>query len=211
MHKITLISTIHKKIGKCNTDELCEILEKITPDVIFLEALEDTYSKYQQNTFSSFGVFHQKLEIRAIQKYRKISSFEYVPVLEKEMPKSFDKKFNIVCQNLQYQKMLDYFNSLASLKGFDFLNSKEGMELHNEIRKIGDQILNDKELNEMFYNDIDEYENSMLSNIYEYCMNNKFMNAVFMCGDAHRYNIINKIETYNCKEKLDINWHIYGN
>jgi len=40
MPNITLISTVHKEIGKCNADELCEIIEKISPEVIFLEALE---------------------------------------------------------------------------------------------------------------------------------------------------------------------------
>lgn len=65
MHSITFISTIHKQIGKCNADELCKILEKITPEVVFLEALEDTYSEYQQDIFLNFGVFHEKLEIRA--------------------------------------------------------------------------------------------------------------------------------------------------
>lgn len=85
MHNITFISTVHVEIGKCNADELCKILEKVSLDVIFLEALEDTYSKYQQNIFSLFGVEHKKLEIRAIQKYSIISQFEYVPVLEKEL------------------------------------------------------------------------------------------------------------------------------
>lgn len=211
MHNITFVSTVHKKIGKCNADELCEILEKIIPDVVFLEALEDTYSKYQQHTFSNFGVTHEKLEIRAIQKYSSVSQFEYVPVLEKGLSNSFDKKFNLVCQNIHFQKMLDKFNLLASMKGFDFLNSLESINLHEEMGKYGNSILKDKELIQTFNNDLDKYENSMLSNIYSFCMNNKFKNAVFMCGVAHRKSIINKIENFNSKENLDIGWNIYGN
>ena len=174
MQSITFISTIHKQIGKCNADELCKILEKITPEVVFLEALEDTYSEYQQYTFSNFEVFHEKLEIRALQKYSFISQFEYVPVLVEGLADSFDKKFNLVCQNIHFQKMLDNFNSLAFIKGFDFLNSEESIKIHEEMSKFGDSILMDSELIQTFNNDIDKYENSMISSIYSFCMNTKF-------------------------------------
>jgi len=210
MHNLTFISTVHKKNGKCNADELCKILEKINPDVVFLEALEDTYSNYQQYVFSNFGVFHEQLEIRAIQKYSSISQFEYIPVLGKGLSNSFNEKFNLICQNVHFQKMLENFNSLANVKGFDFLNSVESVNLHEEMRTYGDNILMDNELIKTFNNDIDKYENSMLSNIYSYCMNNKFKNAVFMCGNAHRQSIIDKIETHKNKEGIDFSWIIYG-
>ena len=35
IHNITFISTVHKEIGKCNADELCSILVKERPDVVF--------------------------------------------------------------------------------------------------------------------------------------------------------------------------------
>jgi hypothetical protein len=210
MQSITFVSTVHKQIGKCNSDELCEILKKITPEVVFLEALEDTYSKYQQYTFSNFGVFHEKLEISAIQKYRSLSQFEYIPVLGEGLADSFEKKFNLLCQNIHFQKMLDNFNSLACMKGFDFLNSEESIKLHEEMSTYGDSILIDNELSQTFNNDIDKYENSMISNIYSFCMNTKFKNGVFMCGVAHRQSVIDKIETYKSKKSLDISWKIYG-
>ncbi len=210
MHSITFISTVHKQIGKCSADELCEILEKITPEVVFLEALEDTYSKYDQRRFLDFRVFHEKLEIRALQKYSSVSQFEYVPVLGKGLADSFEKKFNLVCKNIHFQKILDHFNSIACMKGFDFLNSEESIELHEEMSKCGDRILMDNELIQTFNNDIDKYENSMISNIYSFCVNTKFQNAVFMCGVAHRQSVIHKIGTYKSKENVDIRWKIYG-
>lgn len=210
MH-ITFISTVHNEIGKCNADELYKILEGITPEVVFLEALDDTYSKYQQDTFSNFGVFHEKLEIKAIQKYSSISQFEYVPVLGKGLNNSFEEKFNFVCQNIHFQKMIDNFNSLAYKKGFDFLNSEGSIKLHEEMRIYGDSILMDNELKKTFNNDINEYENSMVSNIYSFCETTKSNNAVFMCGVAHRQSIINKIESFKGNGNSDIGWEIYGN
>jgi hypothetical protein len=210
MQSITFISTVHKENGKCSADELCGILEKIAPEVVFLEALEDTYSEYQKYTFSSFGIFHEKLEIRALQKYSNISQFKYVPVLKKGLTNSFEEKFNLVCQNIHFQKMVDNFNSLAHTNGFDFLNSEESIELQKEMRLYENSLLLDNELIQKFNNDIDKYENSMLSNIYSFCMNTKFKNAVFMCGVGHRQSIINKIEIYKNKKSSDFSWKIYG-
>jgi hypothetical protein len=210
MNRITFLSTVHKENGKCNSDELCEILRKITPNVVFLEALEDTYSKYLQNNFLNFGVSHRKMEINALQKYSDVSQFQYVPVLGEGLSNSFDKKFNLVCEDIHFQKMLENFSSQTSLKGFDFLNSAESINLNEEMHKYGDSILKDQELIQIFNNDIDKYENSMLRNIYSFCMNTKFKNAVFMCGVAHRQSIIDKIETYKNNVSLDLSWKIYG-
>ena len=62
MHNITFVSTVHKEIGKCNADELCNILVKVSPDVIFLEALEDTYSKYQQIIYQTCEILRVSLQ-----------------------------------------------------------------------------------------------------------------------------------------------------
>lgn len=82
MCKITLISTVHKECGNCNSNELLKIIENICPNVIFLEELEDNYSKYDQMKFSQFGVYKERLELKAIQSYNQNHTFEYVPVLD---------------------------------------------------------------------------------------------------------------------------------
>jgi pheromone shutdown protein TraB len=74
-HSITLISTVHKEIGQCNSNELYKIIESIKPDVIFLEAFENSYSKYQQMLFTQFEVYHERLEIKAIKAYSQNNTF----------------------------------------------------------------------------------------------------------------------------------------
>lgn len=210
MNNITFISTVHKEIGKCNADELCAIIKKISPKVVFLEALRNTYSNYEKHLFSSYGVYHQKLEIKAIQKYYQSSSFEYVPVLDNGLSDSFDKKYDLVCKNSQFQTMLDDFNSLASEQGFLFLNGEKSISLQEKMRTFEYHLLSDNKLNDAVKEDIDAYENSMMRNIYSYCRSNQFDNAVFLCGVAHRYSIIEKIESFKSKEKIDLNWVTYG-
>ena len=209
MNQITLISTIHEEIGKCNADELCEILEKISPEVIFLEALEKTYSEYDK-MLSSFGIFPKRLEIRAILKYSINASFEYIPVLDNELSDSFEEKFRPVSEKKEWQKLLDNFNSLAEEHGFEFLNSVESIILHEEMRMLERRILNESEINKVAIDDIDAYEYSMIRNIYTYCKTNKFNTAIFMCGVAHRKSIIEKIEEFKAQEEIDLNWSIFG-
>ncbi|MGE4290087.1 MAG: hypothetical protein AB7E36_15485 [Salinivirgaceae bacterium] len=211
MNTITFISTVHKEMGKCNADELCAILEEVRPEIVFLEALENTYSNYEEIQFSSFGVYHKKLEIKAIQKYSHSSSFKYIPVLDNELSDSFDKKYNLVCRNIQHQTMIDNFNSFACEQGFQFLNSTKSIILQEKMRAFEEHLLHDNKLNTSFNEAIDAYENSMMRNIYSYCRDNQFDKAVFLCGVAHRHSIIKKIESFNSNEKIDINWVIYGN
>ena len=211
MHKITFISTIHKKIGKCNSDELSVIIKKINPEVIFLEAIEETYTGYENYLYSTYGVYHKKLEISAIQKYNQIASFQYIPVCENGLSDAFRKKIELVCQNREQQKLIDNFNHLAAKNGFEFLNSLECVNLQEEMRALESKIINNHEMDKTVNADIDAYENSMFKNIYSYSNNNNFNSAIFMCGAAHRKSIIEKIKKYNTLEKININWVVYGN
>lgn len=207
MKTITLISTVHKEMGRCNADELCEILEGITPDVIFVEALDETYSHYEKSLVS-FGVYHKKLEIKAIQKYSKTTA-KYVPVLDRELSQPFYKKYNVVCENEELQRLIDNLNSLAAEYGFSFLNSAESITLHDEMRQLESSLLNSNELDQAANEAIDAYENSMLERIYSYCRENEFNRAVFMCGSAHRKSIIKKLERFKAQETGDVSWIVF--
>ena len=209
MHNITFISTIHKEIGKCTAHELCKIIEKINPEVIFLEALEDTYSAYQHSTFFQFGVFHNKLEIEAIQLYSRDNLFQYVPVLDNGMSNVFDRKYGKLDQHLELETLMNDFYNLLDKDGFKLLNSAENIGLQDEMRMQEDCLLNDSKLAEEFAIDIDKYENSMIRNIYLYCKSHHFNKAIFMCGAAHRKSIIKKIEKSKSQETININWRIF--
>ncbi|MBQ0786200.1 MAG: hypothetical protein KBT69_01775, partial [Oceanihabitans sp.] len=209
--KITFVSTIHKEIGKCNADALCNIIEKEKPQVIFLEALQETYTKYEKDLFSSFEIFHKKLEIKAIQKYGLNNSCAYIPVLDNGLSDAFIRKYEIVCENREMQKLIDNFNSLAAMHGFNFLNSTESINLQKNMRLLESQIIVDCEFEKTVLLDIDQYENAMIRNIYSYSKENNFNSAIFMCGVAHRKSIIEKIKKFNKQKELNLNWMVFGN
>ena len=210
MCNITLISTIHKENGKCNSNELLKIIEKICPDVIFLEAFESNYTNYDHFLCSSYGIFNKRLEIEAMQKYNQINSFYYVPVLDTELSDDFDKRLILVSEHSTCQKLIDNYHSLEMEYGFQFLNSERSIQLHEEMRELENYILSNNEICQKSNENIDAYENSMLRNIYAYCKENLFNKGIFMCGSAHRKSIIEKIEKYKTQENLKLDWTFYG-
>lgn len=211
MYNITLISTVHKEYGNCNSNELLKIIENIRPDVIFLEAQKDNFSRYAQMIFSQFGIFNERLEIKAIQKYSQNHTFEYVPVLDIGLSDEFETKIKIVSDNKDLQRLLDNYNFLETNGGFQFLNCEESIALQEEMREVENRIINNKIMQQRVKASIDEYENSMLHNIYTFCNNKSFNMAIFMCGAAHRKSIIEKIGEYVENSETELNWTFYNN
>ena len=208
MPTITLISTVHKGLGKCNTEELALLLHNLSPEVIFIEAFENTYSDYEKHNFEVLGLTHSQLEISAIQMYSKLKEFQYVPILENGISEIFEKKYNLVYPMPEFNNLFTNFQNLAKLNGFEFLNSKHCVELQEELRLLESKILSYNEIEIEFNNQINTYEDSMLLNIVKFCKNNHFENAVFMCGVAHRKSMIQKIT--NDFHQGKINWKLYG-
>lgn len=211
MYNITLISTVHKENGKCNSDELLKIIEEICPDVIFLEAFEASYTDYERYLFSTYGVSPNKqLEIGAIQKYSQTNSFKYVPVLDTELSDDFHRWLSIVDECSVCQRLIDNYRLLQMEHGFQFLNSEKSIQLLEDIGKLKNHILENSEVCQKANENIDAYENPMLRSIYAYSKDNLFGKAIFMCGAAHRKSIIEKIEKYKAEENLTLNWTFYG-
>lgn len=204
MYNIIFISTIHTKIGECNPAELYKIIERIKPEVIFLEALESTYTEYENQPS-----YCKKLEISAIKKYEINNTFKYIPVLDYGFSDAFEKKYRIVGKDPTAQLLVASFQALAGEGGFNFLNSPESTRLQEEMRMEELNILNKVELANEVDRHIDEYENGMLRNIRSYCEKNQFTTAIFMCGVAHRKSIIEKIDKHTA-EKVRMNWVLFN-
>ncbi|MFN8336314.1 MAG: hypothetical protein U0U09_14380 [Cyclobacteriaceae bacterium] len=195
---ITFISTIHKEIVRCSPEELFKIIERLSPDVVFLEADDDTYTAYDQSLFSTYGVYHRKLEIAAIQRYSEVGSFQYVSVSDGGLSDIFHRKTKVVCQYRELQLLIENFTSLAEKHGFKFLNSPECIRFQEEMRAMEKEIIDNSDVDKLIESDIQAYEEAMIRNIYLYCKTNSFSSA-----------IIEKIERSKAVENVDLTWNVF--
>lgn len=234
MNNITLVATAHSENGKCNSDELLEILETVNPEVIFDELpihfSEMFYSDSFETYYANNILLNPRapvipLEVKCIKKYKQNHDVKIVPVdidLRHKLSEHQDEisfLYLTFFKNEDYKK-LDYEkeNSIVN-EGFHFLNSnnfleflekKEVMEkniIYSEIQK--DRLIN---IYKLFKEEQhDNREIAMLQNIYNYSKGNQYNQAVFLIGAEHKKSIMQKITEYEKLSKNKLNWTIYGN
>jgi hypothetical protein len=218
MSRVTIISTEHSEFGNCNSDELFKIVESIKPEVIFEEEPNDDkyYSYYSDvNSFKS-------LEIQTIIKYKFNHDIIHIPV-DKNMNEYaslyaldlLTKKFN---QHHDYKQIIKKHCSLRDNYGFEYLNYKKCSDLFEQKRLIQEEIISNSGLEKhilfnyynLFQQELDARENAMIENIYNFRNSNKFEQAVFFLGFAHRESIRKKISERKLQEGIKIKWSFYN-
>lgn len=75
MYKITLLSSIHCKFGKCNSGELYRIIENLEPEIIFEELSSDIFDILYTDEYTP-----QSLEAFTIKEYLKKHPVSHFPV-----------------------------------------------------------------------------------------------------------------------------------
>jgi len=218
MHKITLISTEHDESGKCNPDELYKIIEAIRPEVIFEELANDDFHRYY-NEESSF----KPLEVQCIKNYLQNHDIKHIPVdIEPNQYLSF-KEWDYMLDTFKkydvYKKLLTEHCALRDKEGFAYFNSKKFSDLFDKVENVKIQLIEFSGLNKnellriykLFHKEHDARENAMLLNIYNYSKENKYKQAVFLLGNAHRKSMIKKIIEYEKISEIKLSWTIYDN
>lgn len=218
MYNITLICTRHEGIGKCNSDELENIIRNINPEIIFEELSEENFDR-AYNTKELYT-----LETSAIKFYKLTHELNHFPVDTYERPKNHDEEvdqlYDIVKKS-DSKESRDFMEAFMKQKahsrtyGFKFLNSDYNDILNEEIEILKDkavEILNDEKLLEIRKREkevIDKREHEILRNIYDYSKEYEYKQAILFIGSGHRKSIINKIEAYEKKEPMKLNWEIH--
>lgn len=215
MHNITLISTNHSERGKCNSEELYLIIESINPDVVFEELPIKSF-----NDIYNGNVLNESLEVRCIKKYiqhhntTKLFPVDIADPNRSSIEKLMFEKFE---RDPDYKRIQYEHNRLRAKNGFDYLNSGKCMELIEQMIHFGKGIAESSRHRDMFltsyklfYEDVDNRENAMLHNIYNYSKENHYNQAVFLLGCGHRKSMIRKIIEYEKKSEFKLNWTIYG-
>lgn len=177
MYNITLVCTRHNILGKCNSNELHQIIETINPEVVFEEIPPSFFDKYYIHRS------HSNLETDTINKYSETHKVEHIPVDSDDIPsESFFQHHKYMLERIEgladingfnYRNLTDTNRAYVALYGFKYLNSIYCDNLNNEICNAiekGLQKLNDDKLSQTYnlWKEINEKrENEMLQNIYK--------------------------------------------
>lgn len=215
MGRVTLVCTVHHEIGKCNVQELVKILVAVGPQVIFEEIRPDD--------FESFYTDESKctVEIRAIKEYLKGRKARQVPVDDYETPEGFGPYMRalddfVESRSSAYCNAMDEMHKQQAELGFSYLNSsafassiKESERLYQEaVSTYGNDLARSK-LSE--WNDhTRKRESSMLGNIYRFCLQTNFTEAVFLVGAGHMSGIKKGIERYAKDQPNLVCWRLWN-
>jgi len=232
MLNITLISTIHSEIGKCNSDELYKIIEFINPEVIFEELpshLSDIiYSESFDMLYTNSIPLNRRLiaptdvplELKCMKKYLQNHNIKHIPVdidVSPELSENEKEMFATFNKYDDYKKLEQEQYLLTRQYGFDYLNSDKYLDVLEEKEIIEKNIVESKIHKDIFHTyklfraeHYDNRENAMLQNIYNYSKENQYNRAVFLIGAGHRKSVMQKITEHEKTSEIKLNWTIYG-
>lgn len=211
MNCVSLVFTVHEEIGLANAAELYAILERIRPDVVFLEvppaAVDDFYKTFKRHN----------LESNAVRRYQESHQLELVPV---DLPTPEREFFeNAECMRMrireasaEYRQLIAQDAAYARRYGFAYLNSEYSSklccdiykEMVSTLQKLDDSKLTEihASLSEM----LELRENAMMKNINEYCRKNTFHMGVFLVGASHRQPFIDKLKEQSAQAATRTLW-----
>ncbi len=212
MYNITLVASRHVELGKCNAIELCKIIEKINPEIIFEEIPWEKYDAYYKEKS------HYTLETKAINIYSQYYQVKHIPVDTYGFSDVMGRMdYNKLSENGEgYEELLKEQYLKTYENGFLYINSKELEKLFEKLYVIEGSViekLNDENLSRIYklWREIhDNRENEIIKNIYDYSFENKYNNALLLIGAEHKKSLIEKIKKHQTQEKIKLNWKLYG-
>jgi hypothetical protein len=209
MTRVSLVCTVHEESGRASVAELHAILERIQPEVIFLEVPPAAFKDYFENS--------QNLEAKAVRQYRAAHRVELVPVDLPTPSGEFFENFENLRRRIrrvspEYRRLMQLDDDCIRERGFLYLNSEDCSALWLSVNK---QVLStiewlkDSSLlapYESWMETNNLRENAWIENIEKYCKESTFSRGVFLIGAAHRQPIIEKSRKQTADGSTRIQW-----
>ncbi|HEY6157647.1 MAG TPA: hypothetical protein VIV88_09335 [Gemmatimonadales bacterium] len=214
MKRVSLVGTVHAEAGFASVYELLAILERIKPEVIFLEIPSAAFDDYFTGTRGG-------LESSAVRRYREIHNVDLVPVdLPTPEPDFFknsqDLHERIEKRSPEYCRLMDCHSQNVRAYGFAYLNSEHCSTHWSKLREamltaieeVADRGL--AELYELWVATNEHRDKEMMKRIGEYCRKTSFSKGAFLVGAAHRQSIIDKARGQRGAVSATIQWDLAG-
>jgi hypothetical protein len=136
------------EIGKCNSNELYNIIEKENPEIIFEEFdISRTDDEYYKNGHYKYQE-SCSVETTTIMRYLENYKVIHIPVDTYDLPDVPNNMYpKIANANKEYDNLVKMNFLLSCQQGFPYLNSIECSDMLEKIRNLEEEIiehLNDK-------------------------------------------------------------------
>lgn len=188
MTTVSVIGSVHNDHGLAIAASLLAILERLQPEIVFLEAPQARFDAYCSDAQST-------LEARAVCRYRQVHLVTLVPVDLPAPPLSLRAYFDALFEAIEerspeYLQLLHAHDHYTTMFGFDYLNSPDCTKLHSDIQAkelAAVQALGSDEITKRYrlWRDAHERrEEAMMNNIEAYCRSNAFERGIFLVGSA---------------------------
>lgn len=215
MNCVSLVCTVHEEVGLANVSELHAILERMRPEVIFLEVPPAAFEDYYE--ICSRG----NLESKAVRQYRNRHEVDLIPVDLPTPEREFFEnegqlRMRMMEASPEYRQLMSLDFARVQMYGFAYLNSDYCSELWANVYKetvstlgrLGDSSL--VEIYESFMEMSVRREKEMMENIRMYCRKNSFKKALFLVGAAHRQPIIDNSREQSAGDSTTVQWDFAG-
>src|SRR6266699_4307817 len=205
MKRLSVVGTVHEEKGRANTSGLVGILERIKPEVIFLEIPSAAFNDH-------FNGNRGNLESTAVSRYRENHRVDLIPVDLPTPDEDFFAKHRDLNRRIErtspdYRRLVDWHSQNVSAHGFAYLNSKDCSDLFSQLHEamlaaiekdVAHRLL--AEVYDLWIRTNELRDKGMMKNIENHCRQASFSSAAFLVGAAHRQSIIN----------LSIQWDFDG-
>ena len=213
MKTISLVCSVHQEQGPVNVPALCAILDRIRPDVVFLEIPPEPYADFVETERRS------NLESTAVGTFRKVNQVDLVPVDLPTPNSDFFRRSEHFFREIErsssaYRGLVDVNRRYVRDHGFDYLNSEYCSSLWSDIyREIRCAAVNTGDASMIdFCNEWTQTmklrDIAMVQNIRAYSLRNDFKNAVFLVGASHRASIINEANKQFESDSATVRWEV---
>jgi hypothetical protein len=213
MFNVTLIASVHKERGICNSNELYKIINRVDPEIIFEEFSRSGFLAIYE------GSRNNTLETSTIKRYLQKHKIAQFPVdldgdelLDIQTKKDIIEMFDIFDRSPEYKGLSIQHEILSESIGFPYLNSSQCKEILDREHFLEKDILRMINHDKLFQTyrvwlDINNNrENEMIKNIYSYSSLNNYNRGLFLVGAEHRKEIMDKLSKTERINKPELNW-----
>ena len=210
MTRVWLVGTVHEEKGLACVSALQAILERIRPEVIFLEVPPVGLDAFLNAPPSN-------LESTAVRRYREGHNAALVPVDLPTPVEAFFRNNRYLFERIEkasydYGRLVDLNSQYVAAHGFSYLNSERCSQRWTDVyvaMRVAVEQLADRrltELHDLWTTTNELRDQAMLQGIEDYSKLQPFETGVLLVGVAHRQSILDKSR----KERAAVSLSIEG-